>query len=92
VYRAAGCVDPTYRIEAKVIAATGKAEECAATVGLDPAKCQLVSRVVVFSACYDWLRLFCLRRRLSTVLRLRLPKTKIFFFFFFFFFLTFSFG
>jgi hypothetical protein len=42
VYRAAGCVDPTYRIEAKVIAATGKAEECGVTVGLDPSHCTLV--------------------------------------------------
>lgn len=42
VYRAAGCVDPTYRIEAKVISATGMAEQCAETVGLDPAHCNLV--------------------------------------------------
>lgn len=46
MYRLAGCVDPTYRVEAKVIAATGKAEECGVTAGLDPQHCATLAKFI----------------------------------------------
>jgi hypothetical protein len=42
----AGCPDPTYRVEATIIKATGNSESCAETLGLDQCD-QVFSRATV---------------------------------------------
>jgi len=46
VYRAMGCAAPTYRVEAKIIKATGNKEECAETVGLDIEHCNTLGKFI----------------------------------------------
>lgn len=41
-----GCVDATYRIEAKIIGATGKAESCSERVGLNASTCATIGKFI----------------------------------------------
>lgn len=41
-----GCVDATYRVEAKIVTATGKAESCAERVGLNASTCQAIGKFI----------------------------------------------
>jgi hypothetical protein len=41
-----GCVDATYRVEAKIIGTTGKAESCADRVGLNQTTCAAIGKFI----------------------------------------------
>jgi hypothetical protein len=41
-----GCVDATYRVEAKIVTATGKAESCSERVGLNVTMCQKIGKFI----------------------------------------------